>query len=435
MGRLLLLVWLAIPALAVAKPVLALAPIDGDKDGKVAELIVEAADEEYKVVKPDKVADVMARFDIATVDGKAVKKIRKKLDAEIVVYGTVDKEGKKKTLTLSVSARGKRTSKFDIEYKSADAKSFKRELRAELGRRLAGAERDDSNNDEDEDDKPRREAKREAKRDDDDGEGRVRKRKRDTDDDDGDRRGKRMKRHPITQAAIRISAGAAATRRTLTYTASGDDIPPPVGTFGPAARVDAEVYPGATDTLKGAAAGFGIAGEFEKTLGVGIEVPGSMGKTSSINQSRYSIGARYRIAFGSGSFAIGASYWQRQYIADRAGLAGLVVLDMPDVKYKAIAPVAVLRLGAAPNVSAYFSLELPLLLDAGPIQTGMNYGPAKAIGFDIEGGAEILVAPKYGVRLAAQFEQVGLSFSKMNRQVTNAADRLMGITATFVILY
>ena len=244
----------------------------------------------------------------------------------LVVYGKVDKEGKKKNLTLSISARGKRTQKFEIDYKSADAKSFKKELRGELNRRLAGAERDDSNNDDDEDEKPKREDKREAKRDD-DGD-KVRKR-RDRDDDDDDRPRKK-KRHAINHAALRISAGGVAARRTLTYDAGGMAPPPRVGTFGGAGRIDAELYPAAFDSLKGPAAGIGFAGEFEKTLGVSIDVPGTA-KSTPINQMRYSVGARYRVVFGPSSFAFGASYWYRQFVADRSSLSGLEGLDMPEV--------------------------------------------------------------------------------------------------------
>lgn len=433
--RLLLVAWLLVPAWAIAKPTLALAPIEGDKDGKVAELIEGAVDEDFKVVGPKKVEATMGKLDIGEVDPKTIKKLRKKLDAEIVVYGKVDKEGKKKNLTLSISARGKRTQKFEIDYKSADAKSFKKELRGELNKRLAGAERDDSNNDDDEDDKPKRDAKRDDKREarrDDDGD-KVRKR-RDRDDDDEDRPKKKKKRHAINHAALRVSAGGVAARRTLTYDAGGMAPPPRVGTFGGAGRIDVELYPAAFDTLKGAAAGIGFAGEFEKTLGVSIDVPGTS-KSTPINQMRYSAGIRYRVVFGPSSFAFGASYWYRQFVADRSSLSGLEGLDMPDVKYKALAPTGVLRLAAAPNVAIYFSAEIPLLFDAGPIQNGQNYGPASVIAFDLEGGAEILVGSNYAVRLAAQFEQVGLSFSKMNRDVSAAKDRLMGVTATFEVLY
>lgn len=421
-------------ATASAKPTLALAPIQGDKDGKVGELIEGAVEDDFKVIGPKKVGATMGKLDIGEVDPKAVKKLRKKLDAEIVVYGEIDKDGKKKNLTLSISARGKRTQKFEIDYKSVDAKSFKKELRGELNRRLAGAERDDSNNDDEEEDRPKRENKREARRDrdDDDDGGKVRKRR--DDDDDDDDRPRKKKRHAINQAAVRLSVGASAARRTLTYV-GGDMMPPPrVGTFGAAPRVDAELYPAAFKTLKGAAAGIGFAAEFEKTVGVSIDVPGSGGMSSPINQMRFSAGARYRVVFGPSSFAFGASYWYRQFVADRGGL-GLVTLDMPDVKYKAIAPTAVMRIAAAPNVSIFLSAEVPLLLDAGPIQSSANYGPANVIAFDIEGGAEILVGKNYAVRLAAQFEQVGLSFKNTNRGVTAANDRLMGVTATFAILY
>lgn len=425
MKRLVVIAWLLAPAWAMAKPTLALAPIDGDRDGKVAELIESAVEEDFKVVGPKKVEATMGKLDIASVDPKTIKKLRKKLDAEVVVYGQVDKEGKKKNLTLSISARGKRTQKFEIDYKSADAKSFKKELRGELNKRLAGAERDDSNNDDDDDDKPKREAKR-----DDDGD-KVRK-KRDRDDDDD--RPRKKKRHPINHAALRVSAGGVAARRTLTYDGGGTMPPPRVGTFGGAGRIDAELYPKAFGSLKGAAAGIGVAGEFEKTLGLSIDVPGTA-KSTPINQMRFSAGLRYRIVFGTSSFAFGASYWYRQFVADRSSLTGVETLDMPDVKYKALAPSGMLRLAAAPNVAIYVSAEIPLLFDAGPIQNSQNYGPANVIAFDLEGGAQILVGTNYAVRLAAQFEQVGLSFAKMNRSVSAASDRLMGVTATFELLY
>ncbi len=436
---LLLLVWIAMPAWALAKPTLALAPIEGDRDGKVAELIEGAVEEDFKVIGPKKVEATMGKLDIGQVDPKTSKKLRKKLGAEVVVYGNVDKDGKKKNLTLSISARGKRTQKFEIEYKNADAKSFKRELRGELNKRLAGAERDESNDDDDEDTKPKRTSKRDK---DDDDRGKVRKKRdrdRDDDDDDDDsgdgrRRKKKAQRHVLDHAALRVSAGAVAARRTLTYDGGGTMPPPRVGTFGAAGRIDAELYPAAFGTIKGAAAGIGFAGEFEKTLGVSIDVPGTS-KSTPIDQMRYSIGARYRAVVGEHSFAFGASYWYRQFVADRSSLDALEVLDMPDVKYKAIAPTGVLRLAAAPNVAVFFSAEIPLFLDAGPIQSGMSYGPANVIAFDLEGGAQILVGTNYAVRLAAQFEQVALSFKKMNRSVSAANDRLMGVTATFEILY
>jgi len=105
MRRIVIIAWLLLPAWAIANPTLALAPIDGDKDGKVAELIGNAVDEDFKVIAPSKVEAAMGKAKIEEVDPRTIKKLRKKLDAEIVVYGSIEKEGKKRNLTLSISAR------------------------------------------------------------------------------------------------------------------------------------------------------------------------------------------------------------------------------------------------------------------------------------------------------------------------------------------
>ena len=171
----------------------------------------------------------------------------------------------------------------------------------------------------------------------------------------------------LTQAALWLDVGASLARRTLTYQGTGMNRPPPVGTAAAAGRIEAEVYPAAFSTLKGAAAGFGVSAVIDRSFGLGIAVPGTT-VTAPIKNGHYALGARYRFVFGQHSLALGISYWRRYYIADRSKLMTADQLDMPDVEYTAIAPGASLRVAATPTIGAFASFDLPLMLNSGPIQ-------------------------------------------------------------------
>src|SRR5439155_13848444 len=127
----------------------------------------------------------------------------------------------------------------------------------------------------------------------DDDDGAARKRSDDDRDrdDDTDRKHRRRKHHrgerdPITQAAIWLDAGAAVTRRTLTHTATGTMRPPDVGTASVSGRIAGELYPDA-------AAGLGLAGDYDRTIALGIAVPGTT-TVAPITCGHYAIGIRYR---------------------------------------------------------------------------------------------------------------------------------------------
>jgi hypothetical protein len=484
--------WLAIPAIAIAKPKVAVAPLDGDDDGKVAEVVVEAAREHAKVIGPKQVgkaADELGLSDPNTP--RALKKLRGKLEVDAVIHGKVERDGGKKRLVLSVAGKGKSGSAFEVEYKSASSKSFKKELREELGKRIAGAgeggkedEADDEppkknvfddsgskkkptddeppkkkssdddppkkkSSDDDppkkkktsEDDEPK--PKRVAKRSDDDDSTRARKK---SSDDDEDRPRKKKKRrhsddedeppprHPITQGALWLDLGGAGLHRTLTYSTNGGGAPPPpVGTGSFSGQFEGEVYPFAFDTVRKPESGIGLAATFGRTVGLSITVPGTTA-SAGIDEGHYSIGARYRFVFGQSSLAAGISYWRREFIADRGSLMGQT-LDMPDVDYRGIAPEVIAKFPATPTIGITAQLDVPLMLASGDITSGSKFGVASIIAFGLEGAVDVALAPHYGLRFAALFDQVKLSFQGMARGVTGATDRSMGITATFALLY
>ncbi|HEY5948612.1 MAG TPA: hypothetical protein VIV40_24135, partial [Kofleriaceae bacterium] len=303
--------------------------------------------------------------------------------------------------------------------------------------------RDDGDED---DDRKGRGKKRVA--DDEEDSGAARKRAGDEDEDeasdDGEERPRRKKRrerrHVLTQNALWLDGGGAVARRTLTYVSTGMMRPPPVGTAAAAGRIEGEVYPAAFSTLKSTAAGFGVNAVLGYTFGLGIAVPGTQ-VTAPIKNGHYAIGARYRFVFGQHSVAAGISYWRRYYMADRTKLMNPDQLDMPDVDYTAIAPGVTARIGATPKISAFASIDFPLMLKSGPIQQPASYGSAKILALDLRAGSQIVLADHVALQIAAEFDQIGLSFTgqagskSVTRMVTAATDRTIGLAATIGVTY
>lgn len=423
-----------VPSIARAKPTVAVAPLDGDSGNQVGNAVAKAAEDEASAVTgPKDTKKAMEKLDLSgTLDKKDAKKLRAKLDVEVLIQGKIEDEGRETSLELTIAGKGVKTSKLKLRFKSATAKSFKTDLREALAKRLAPDTEDEEEEDRpkrlSDDDKPK---KRVVDSEDEEG-GTVRKRKKKRrGDDDAE-----PERHAVTQVAIRINAGAGFGRRGLTYDGGGGAAgPPPIGTAAPSARVQVEAYPGAMSTLKGAAAGIGIYGEYDKSFAVSIRVPGTGGTEAPINQQHYAIGARYRVPFGEHSVAFGVGYAARQYTADRSGLPAGTMLDMPDVTYTAIAPNVIGRFAAAPKIGVFFSGAFLFLLKAGQISTKDGFGYAKTLAFDVAGGVDIALDTNYGLQIAAEVSQVGLSFRTKVRDVSAATDRTIGLVASFEVLY
>src|SRR5690606_23874947 len=109
--------------------------------------------------------------------------------------------------------------------------------------------------------------------------------------------------------------------------------------------------------------------------------------------------------------AFGLAYWRSYYIADRSGLGNPTQLDMPDVDYSALAPGIAVRLAATPKISAFATLDVPLMLHSGPIQDPTSYGSSKILAFDLRAGAQFAVASHVAVQVGLDFEQVGMAFT------------------------
>ncbi len=427
---------IAAPVIADAKPSIAVAPLDGDPGNKVGNAVAKAAEDDASAVTgPKETGKAMDKLGLSgELDKKDQKKLRGKLEADILITGKVEDEGRENAVELTISGKGIKKSKIKLRFKKATSPSFRNDLREALSKRLDPGEKDDD----DEEERPKKTKP-------DDAEERPKKAKRVSEDDDEERAAVRKKkkrrrsdddeeapRHPVTQAAIRINAGAGFNRRGLTYD-GGSGSPPPVGTAAPSGRIEVEAYPASMSTLKGAAAGIGVYGDYDMSFGVKIDVPRTT-KSAPIKQSHYSIGARYRIPFGDNSVALGVGYTARKYTADRSDL-GMAVLDMPDVSYRAVAPNVIGRFAATPTIGIFAGASFLFLLDAGPIATNANFGFAKTFAFEGVGGVDIMLAKGYGLRIAAELSQVGFEFRATVRNVKAATDRTIGATASFELLY
>lgn len=414
---------IVVPAIAAAKPSVAIAPLEGDSNNKVGNAVAKAAeDEASSVTGPKETGKAMEKLDLSgTLSKKDQKKLRGKLEVDILIQGKVEDEDEEKSVELTVSGKGIKSSKLKLRFKKASSPKFNRELTDALAKRLSPGEPEED----EEEEKPRKRS------DDDEEDGpKKKKKKRKADDDEEEK-----PRHAVTQVAIRLNAGAGFGRRGLTYESTGTNPPPPVGTAAPSGRIDVEAYPGAMSTLKGAAAGIGIYGQYDRTFGLSIDVPMSGGKTSSIQQSHFEAGVRYRVVFGGNSFAFGVGYAGRKYLADRSGLGMGVTLDMPDVKYRAVVPNVVGRFAATPTIGVFVGASYLLLLDAGPIATNANFGYAKTLAFEAAGGVDVALGKGYGLRIAAELSQVAFDFRATVRGVSAATDRTIGAVATFEVLY
>ena len=207
----------------------------------------------------------------------------------------------------------------------------------------------------------------------------------DEEDDDRSRRKRRRRdedgeakpRNPVTQAALWLDAGAALSRRTFTYVSTAAAAPPPVGTAAPAGRIEGELYPAAFSSLKGGAAGFGLAGSYNRTFALGIAVPGTT-VTTPIQNGFYSVGARYRFTFAGASVAAGVAYTGRYFMADRRALMMANQLDMPDVYYKARRARARRAVPADAQGRRLSHGRHPADVRRGPIQKGDNYGSGRS---------------------------------------------------------
>lgn len=405
------------------KPKVAVAPFKGDKGNKVADAIADALAGSTKVTAPKTTGKAIEKLDLGKeLDVDEARKLYKRLEVDAVVHGKLDKDGKTQTLKVAVFIKGKDDPvRFTVQFKTVNDK-FREDVSKLIVKKI-GAE---DTQDEPDRDRDRRIADKD--KDDDDDDTKVRRKRRKTDDDDepGDQ---------PRRVAARVDIGAFGGVRSMTYSATTP--PPRIGTRNMAARLEGEVYPFAFGGKQGGAASLGFAGEFQKTLGLSVQVPA--GK-APIDQGHFSIGARYRIVTSAVDIIAGIDFRKQRFIADRSGLAMPTDLDAPDVNYTMVMPSAGVAKAVTPKVTVFGRAGAMLFLDAGPIQERANYGAASVIGFDTKAGADIAFTQRLGLRLAGGFSSIVFNFKgngtmSAARGVVGAADRDFGLAATLGVTY
>ena len=150
-----MLLLVAISRFAFAEPKVALAPLDDD-DGKIAEVVGDAVSERAKLTKPGRVEGAMKSMGVSVLSAKSLKKLRAKLDVDVVIYGSVEKDGGAKRLSLTFACNNKAKPKLELEIKSTS--QLRKDLAGKLSKRIASAMEGDGGDEDDEEEEARRRA-------------------------------------------------------------------------------------------------------------------------------------------------------------------------------------------------------------------------------------------------------------------------------------
>ncbi|HLL22868.1 MAG TPA: hypothetical protein VK427_12090 [Kofleriaceae bacterium] len=439
-----------------------IAALDGDELTVLGE---KAVDRSYDRLELDSVADLTE---------KQAKKLGKELEADAVVTAVLGKKAGKKTLKFRLYVKGKKQKGFTVQFKSAKSKKFRTALYDKVVERLGAREdavvaakpvdeaeapkkkraaADDENADDDQD------------KDEDDAEAAPKKKKvakRDEDEVAETAIEARLEpTHSANRAAARIEAGLSFGNRSLVFTKRAGFPEGPKAFRSspvPGARVEGELYPYAFVNPDSFLAGLGVAGEYDKTLVLNLATTAEPGVEVPVNQSSFSVGGRFRYAFGtrvtSPSITLGVDYGRRRWKADRSklmdrtSLGGLGSLDLPDTNYAYTAP----GLGFRVPLGQMFALvgygEALLVSKAGPIQKAESYGRAKIFGASGELGFDVVIAQRFLLRASFEYTQIGFTFEGKGGMLTNsrdndpttkdiggATDRSIGGLATLGVVY
>jgi hypothetical protein len=267
--------------------------------------------------------------------------------------------------------------------------------------------------------------------------------------------------HVANRAAVRLDVGVSVLQRSFKFNSrafpqkpNGPSLPPV-----PGARLEAELYPLAFSDPRSAAAGLGLGVDYDKTLKLNLTATNMMGsQTVAVKQSNYSIGARYRLAFGktetSPTLTLGAGYGKRLFSPQTGNLAmtnasllGNIARDTPTTEYTVIDPGLTFRLPVTRMVAFSLGGRGMIITNAGSIQNLTSYGRAKVFGFEGSAAIDIVLGNRFALRFAGEFAQVGFQFLNVGALSNNLdndpttpdvgglADRSIGGSATLAVMY
>ena len=461
----LVVVLLCLPALALGAPKVALTAIEGDANGSMRDQVAEALDgDELTVIGKREVNRATDDIDVAELSEKDAKRLAKQLEADTIMIGKLGKEGANKTLKFKLFVKGQKARGFTVKFISAKTPKFKRMLKEKVVARIedGGEEKvaKKKGDDEDEDGKKKKKGGDDEDEDTDDDDEPKRKKVASGDDEDDDDemsatvRVQKTNPHTANRVAVRLDAGVSVANRSYKFNTQNFEGQPkgfksaPV----PGARFEVEMYPIAFLSPKSIAAGLGFAADFDKTLALNLQSTGDdAGKQFPTKQQHYTLGARFRIAFGrtatSPTTTLGFSYGRRTFKVD-SGMATNpnTFFDVPDTDYKFLAPSLAFRIPFASSFAMIAEGYGMLVRSAGQIQDNTYYGQAKVLGFGGRGGFDITFANRFALRLVGEYTQIGYSFTGTGERTNNLdddpekdvggmADKAIGGSATLGVLY
>ena len=149
--------------------------------------------------------------------------------------------------------------------------------------------------------------------------------------------------------AFRVDLGGSVQNRSLSFTSRKFAQAPSTYTQKPTggARVGLELYPLAFNS-EGLAAGLGIAGFYDQTVGLSLQSAVQPGTKFSVTEHHFEVGPRFRVVFGhtptSISATLGLNYMNRTFSINRTALSAGNTIDVPDVAYKGFDPTLEFRL-------------------------------------------------------------------------------------------
>jgi TolB-like protein len=465
---------------AWAKPKVAIVPLEGDSSGDAQDAITDALGDDAEVTGPKAVTRALDKLGFDTeMSDKDLKKLSSELEVDAIVRGTLTSKDGKQIIHFKLFVKGKKVKGFTVEFGSLKSSKFKEALHDKLVEKLGGEKKKTEVADEektkkhgDDEDKPKKtgdsDEDKPKKAADDDSEDRPKKH---GDDDEDKPKHKRVGKggdddeeieevstikqpgHNAAHDAIRVDMGVSVLQRTLTFNSRSFEQAPKGYKNGavPGGRLEAELYPLAFSNPNSAAAGLGIGGEFDQTFALNLQSTAQPGTKFAATERHYSIGIRYRIAFGSKatspSLTIGAGYARHTFTVNRQALMMGNVIDLPDVDYKGYDPGILFRIPLGSSVALLFGGRALLVTGTGPIQTPAQYGQAKVTAGSGMFGLDFVFGNRYTLRLAAEASQMGFAFTggaemtnnrdgdPGTKDVGGAADRYIGGAATFGVVY
>lgn len=259
--------------------------------------------------------------------------------------------------------------------------------------------------------------------------------------------------HSANLAALRVELGASMAGRSLKFDAGSFPGAPMAfrQALAPGARIAGELYPLAFRDPDSLLAGLGVAAEYDQAISLTLRASDEMTVPLRTTERHYSIGARFRLAFGrrptSPTVTLGIGYAARSFLVDRSQLMTASSLDLPDVDYRMYDPGLAVRIPLGSRLAFTAAGQFLMINAAGPIQRNDQYGAARVLGGNAAAGIEALVNDHIAVRLAAEATQLGFTFhgtgtlstsrdgDSSTVDVRGATDRYYGGVATVAITY